>query len=375
MYIVEVAGGLPSEKYPLIGIFELDQAKALSEIGNKVIYLSIDLRSLRRQRKFGFSKTIQKEILCYNYSFPLGRVPTIVLHTFNWIFFKKLYKKIVKENGNPDILHAHFGRNVGNVVYKAKEKFKINYIITEHDSSIQDNLIAKWEKKSLKKIYHNSVGNIAVSLPFKNVLEHIYNENFKYVPNIVDLSSFSIPEEKQQKDGVFKFISVGNLNKGKNMAGLIDSFYELCNRGYDCTLDIIGRGEEKGRLEKKINDLQLQKKVFLRVQLSRAQINKAFLDKDCFALASKRETFGVVYIEAMAAGLPVVATICGGPEGFINEKNGLLVDVGDGEQLINALESMIKDRQKYDKEEIRQFCVDNFSADVVANKIIEVINA
>lgn len=46
---------------------------------------------------------------------------------------------------------------------------------------------------------------------------------------------------------------------------------------------------------------------------------------DAFVLASRRETFGVVYIEAMAAGLPVIATACGGPEDFVREEDGFLI--------------------------------------------------
>lgn len=58
--------------------------------------------------------------------------------------------------------------------------------------------------------------------------------------------------------------------------------------------------------------------------LSPMEIVKVYEECDCFVLPSAGETFGVVYVEAMAAGLPVIATRCGGPEDFVNEDNGIL---------------------------------------------------
>ena len=55
------------------------------------------------------------------------------------------------------------------------------------------------------------------------------------------------------------------------------------------------------------------------------EIVKVYEECDCFVLPSAGETFGVVYVEAMAAGLPVIATRCGGPEDFVNEDNGILI--------------------------------------------------
>ena len=95
---------------------------------------------------------------------------------------------------------------------------------------------------------------------------------------------------------------------------------------------------------------------------------------DCFVLASKSETFGIVYIEAMAKGLPVIATRCGGPEEFVNKDNGLLVDVGDCEALTEAMVYMMNHKDLYNKEMIRQFCLENFSESAIADKIIEEYN-
>ncbi|MEG1662864.1 MAG: glycosyltransferase [Clostridia bacterium] len=372
MYILEIAGGIPSKRYPLIGIFELDQAKALSAIGNKVVLLSLDMRSLRRKRKFGLHMSKQDDVVIFDLSFPLGRLPKCILNFFSWRCFLVAYKKIVKLEGAPDIIHAHFGRAFGVVANKAKQKFRVDYILTEHDSSVQNNLISQTEKKNLKNAYKNSLANIAVSAPFKEVLEKLYNEKFYYVPNIVDLDNFSINDEKT-KNKDFKFVSVGNLNEGKNMAVLINSFAQVIKKGHNCTLEIIGEGAERVRLEKQIVELGLENKAFLKGQMPRAGINEVYSKSDCFVLASKHETFGVVYIEAMAAGLPVIATICGGPECFVNKENGLLVDVGNAEQLTEALENMIINKKQYNGKKIRQYCLDNFSPSVVAKKIIEVI--
>ena len=60
MYILIVASGYPTEKYKLNGIFEFDQAVALSKMGHKVIYACVDLRSIRRKRKWGFEQLEKK---------------------------------------------------------------------------------------------------------------------------------------------------------------------------------------------------------------------------------------------------------------------------------------------------------------------------
>lgn len=73
---------------------------------------------------------------------------------------------------------------------------------------------------------------------------------------------------------------------------------------------------------------------------------------DCFVLASQSETFGVAYIEALAMGVPVIATKCGGPEGFVNENNGIMIDVDSESQLIEAMKYMYNNSDKYDREEI-----------------------
>ena len=65
MFVLVVSRGYPSEKYPLHGIFEFDQAKALAKAGCKVIFACVDLRSLRRWRKWGYERLIKVGVVIY----------------------------------------------------------------------------------------------------------------------------------------------------------------------------------------------------------------------------------------------------------------------------------------------------------------------
>jgi glycosyltransferase involved in cell wall biosynthesis len=86
-------------------------------------------------------------------------------------------------------------------------------------------------------------------------------------------------------------------------------------------------------------------------------------------LASRGETFGVVYIEALAAGVPVIGTKCGGPEDFVSEDMGLLVEVDNVEALTGAMQHMIEHSGEYDRELIKRKIKDSFSPQTVAREL------
>ena len=107
---------------------------------------------------------------------------------------------------------------------------------------------------------------------------------------------------------------------------------------------------------------------------SRDQMAADYRNSDLFILPSWSETFGVVYIEAMAAGLPVIATRCGGPEDFVTEENGLLIPVGDRDELIRAMDQMWEDCARYDRAAIAENAVSRFSAEAIARQLTDIYN-
>ena len=103
--------------------------------------------------------------------------------------------------------------------------------------------------------------------------------------------------------------------------------------------------------------------------LSREEIVNLLAQSNVLVLPSAYETFGVVCIEAMAVGRPVICT-SNGAKDFINDENGLLIDVDSDEQLISAMEYMYLNYHTYDLKKISDICLSNYSSRAVMSKLI-----
>lgn len=89
-------------------------------------------------------------------------------------------------------------------------------------------------------------------------------------------------------------------------------------------------------------------------------------------LPSIKETFGCVLIEAMACGKPVLATKSGGPNEFVNNNVGILVEPKNEKALEEGIDLIIKRYDTFDPEYIRKYVVDNYSYDIIGQKIRKV---
>ena len=79
-------------------------------------------------------------------------------------------------------------------------------------------------------------------------------------------------------------------------------------------------------------------------------------------------------IEAMAKGLPVIATRCGGPETFLRQEHGRFVEKENVKELADAMNYMLAHYSAYNSEEIKKYCYNHFSQDVIADQIIGIYN-
>lgn len=370
MYILIIARGYPTEKYKLNGIFEFDQAKALAQAGHKVIYAAIDVRSIRRWRKWGFESFEQDGVQIEAINIACGRIPNYILNKIKKDSLKRLYKKIINKYGEPDIIHSHF---IG-MGYITAELFKnsgIQLIHTEHYSRMNQDELSGYYQTLGNNTYLYMEKVITVSKYLADNLKNKFGVASIVIPNIVDTSSFRYKSFNKFNDA-FNYISVGNLLTNKRMDLLINSFNDAFKGKKKIKLYIYGEGPERKSLEALIKKLDLANQVFLEGLRDRKEIAKHLNKSDCFVLASRSETFGVAYAEALSAGVPVIATNCGGPEEFVHKDNGILIDVDDAQGLTDAMLKMYNESDIFNREKISKEMVDKFSPETIVQQLVKV---
>lgn len=367
MKVFVISRGIPSEKYPLYGIFEYDQAKALTKCGVDVSMLVIDFRSIRYKRKYGLFSYVKDDVKVFELSLPLGiyrrALPLLQM------LLMLLYKKTVRKVGVPDIIHAHF-YSIAAIASIIKKKKNIPFFITEHSSKLNKDksLISELDKDLTAKAYSHADTVIAVSKALSINLKNNFDIDNVVVHDIVDVDNYHYVKNNNNQH--FNFISVGNLIHLKGFDLLINAFNKAFAYDNNVFLNIVGDGIERDYLQSLINQYDINDRVRLLGQKSRAELCNIIRESDAFVLASRSETFGVVYVEAMACGLPVIATLCGGPEDFVNDDNGVIIPVDDIDALANAMIDMRSNIDKYDGMSISKECYDKFSPKSIANEIV-----
>lgn len=372
MYILIVSRGYPTDRYKTNGIFEFDQAKALAQAGHKVVFACIDMRSIRRIRKFGFESLVKENVHIEAINIPCGRIPNIILNKISIFALKKLYKKVIKKYGKPDIIHAHFIQ-CGYAAVNALAKENIPIILTEHYSAMNEGNISSYYMKLGSCTYPKVSKVLSVSRALADNIKDKFNADVDVVPNIIDISAFEYRKNEKDKN-LFYFVSAGNLIFNKRMDLLIKSFYKSFNASKNVKLYIFGEGPERNSLENLISQLQLNNQVFLPGFKPRHEIADKYSESDCFVLASRRETFGVAYIEAMSMGLAVIATKCGGPEDFINESNGIKINVDDETELSAAMLKIYNEIDRFNGYKISSEIKKKYSPEVISDRLTNIYN-
>lgn len=280
--------------------------------------------------------------------------------------FRKTFNKYLKEKGLPDIVHAHIVLYAYNTLF-LKTEYNLPFVITEHWTLMNTGNVSK-EVEEMSIAYRFADRVICVSQALADSLKNNFQINSIVIHNMVS-DSFFKSARILSNDNHFTFIAIGAFRKNKGFDILIDAFANGRFPENVC-LNIVGDGEERELVESKIRKYQLSNQVKLLGTKSPDEVNDLLCHSDCFVLSSRLETFAIVVIEAMAKGLPVIATRSGGPETFLQHEHGILVDKENVKELSDAMKYMVLHYTDYNSKQIRKYCYDHFSQDVIANQIV-----
>jgi glycosyltransferase involved in cell wall biosynthesis len=266
---------------------------------------------------------------------------------------RRAFDSYVATNGLPDLIHGHdplWGGWIANML--AGQCGRVS-ILTLHTSAFARNLASSGEQELTRRVLSEADAVSAVSESLAISLQRQFAiERPAVLPNVVDEDFFNCLRTRH-RDQPFVFFSAGSLDDNKNHALLLEAFAR-CARGTDATLRIAGDGPRRNALAAQARALGVESQVFFLGWVDKEGMLRELGAAGCFVLSSRYETFGVVLIEALASGLPVVATRCGGPEGVVTAKSGLIVEPEDAAALADAMRYMRESTESYDPETLKQ---------------------
>ncbi|MFA5270407.1 MAG: glycosyltransferase [Patescibacteria group bacterium] len=263
---------------------------------------------------------------------------------------------------DPHIMHAH-GQRAGLLARLAVKGLPIKVIYTEHTRTPQFHLtnpVLDWAHvRAMRTLDAGTHMNIAVSKAVANFLinskvtrpakvQVIYNGIEQFEPKHIDKQTLDIINQHGLRKQDVIIGTIGSLNAQKDTATLIKSMERVLKKIPKAKLVLVGSGPLRQKLEQLAKRLKIEQQVIFTGSLSGVSgILQLFT---VFVLPSKSEAFGISILEAMRAGVPMIATKVGGiPEVVVNNKNGLLVDPGNPKQLSATIMKLLNDKKLQNK--------------------------
>lgn len=374
MHIMFIPSWYSNVRNKVHGSFFKEQALELQKAGVKVTVAYNEVWPLTMLGKIdeekGLKYNVEDGLKTYRYK-NYNYIPKnpLMFKVFNKRM-EKLYKEIVKKEGAIDIIHAQSSLWGGISAAYIAEKYNIPLVITEHSSVERGPYVKKSYIPFICDSYKKAQKVITVGNGLKNEIESLSGrQDIEVIGNLVDLSKFTI--KKRIKNEKFIFFSLAFLEGEKGFDTLIKSFAKKF-KDKEAVLYIGGDGSQRSWLEALTVENGVKDQIIFLGALSRDDVSKWMNKCDCFVLPSRYETFGVVYIEALASGRPVIGALNGGAEDIINNLNGYLIPIDDIDILAEKMIEVYDNIESYDEEEIRIDCLKRFSPKVIVNKIISV---
>lgn len=235
-------------------------------------------------------------------------------------------------------------------------------------------LIYRYEKR----IYQKAEKILTISQHTKKCIQEQYgipDEKFCIIPFPIDTDKFKPIIDGQITKQNF-ILMVGRLtDPRKNIKLLLKSFVKIKQSFPDLRLILIGKKPKNNNLEKFCNSLGIGDSVDFPGQVSEDELIKYYNQVQLFVLPSLQEGLGIVVLESMACGTPVVSTKCGGPEEIIiHGENGYLVENNDVEALADSVCKLLADNELRMKmgEKAREFVCQNYSIDKIKENFTKV---
>jgi glycosyltransferase involved in cell wall biosynthesis len=274
-----------------------------------------------------------------------------------------------KELGDIDLIHAQFCSPAGTLAMHLSKMLKKPYVVSVLESNfdyILDRGVA------VSDVLENADHVITITEYLENwVLKRcrIPAHKRSIIPMGTDFSRFRPASRPNPVDGDPRLLFVAGLVPHKGCDLLVRAMKLLADRGLRCSLDVIGVGPEYPKLVHLARESGIEDRIRFHGRLARhADLERYYRECDVFVLPSYTEGQGVVIVEAMACGKPVVSTRSGGAETIMHGRRelGELVPTGNAEALAEGIERVVERLSDFEPAAIRAFAEKHYSVESVA---------
>ncbi|MFH1781590.1 MAG: glycosyltransferase [Patescibacteria group bacterium] len=350
--------------------------KTLEAMGHEVFVFAPQVKGYKDKNKNVFRFKSIKYIKEPEYRYALGMFPVD----------KKIRDLI---NLKMDIAHAHSPLSLGILAKFISEKQKIPLVYTHH-THYEEYIKAYFKEKIvlpyLAKEYTRWFCNrsdlvIAPSKKFKTILEKYgvkKRVKIDILPTGIDLEKFNKKESRATIENIKKkykiskdkkiVLTVGRINKEKNIEFLLKAWQHVVKKRDDVELVVVGEGKRLKEMKKKYSNANFVGAI------PHNEMPAIYDTADLFAFASLAETQGLVILESMASGLPVVVLKDEAFSGVVkNNINGFAVESKSVVKFAEKLNQILDDKRLFKKfSENALLTADNFSEKEIANKLLKI---
>ncbi len=369
--IIYLCDTYPSSAQPLAGLTYRDHARALSQVAD-VAVLSIEIPDWwqARRRKPEEYSGYEDSIWIWSGSWPVAS------HKFaGWKLKAEQeailagFHRVEREFGRrPDFLIAHNVLPAGRWARWIHENYGNKFGTIEHVSHLERML--KNEFEEIIKIYSKTSFIAGVSNSVKDLLIGYLPESMHdyvgVVGNVIG-HEFQTADLKSPPEMPFRWLFIGD-DTFRNGPELLHEVFSGLDHT-DWQLTIVGDGD----FNTLKNDNELKNNISFRPLNDRSEMVDILQNHHALISTSHVEPFGMPILEMMSAGRPVVSTRSGGPEDFVTEDCGILANVGNAEELGDAVNQLQKEYHKYDLQKIRDHALQRYGQRIYAERILNLI--
>lgn len=282
----------------------------------------------------------------------------------------------------PEVVHIFFGIPDGPIGWFLKRAYGLPYIISLRGADVPSDEVKRFAKHYkvlrpfIRWLWHDADSLVAVSNGLRTYAQETAPDlPIEVIPNAIELSVF-IPPRHRNHEGPVRLLFVGRFNAFKNVENLLEAAARLKQQGIDnFELQLVGDGSRRSNLERLTVENGLTKQVQFLGWVDRQAIVEVYRQADLFVTATTWEGMPNTVLEAMACGLPIVATRASGLSELVQEGvNGYLVKTNDPATLADRLTQLIDnpyERQRMGKES-RKIAEREFAWEYIAEQYVQI---